>query len=126
MANLFFAGDLYASFLFIHDSLAHVRVDITEFPFTGDIDSQVLAQSIQQHRINVLAGLPAHLLTFAAWLERREQTLPVVDTLLYGGESLFDSQRQLLNLAFPQSAPPQRYASVDDGFIAAVTAMRRG
>ncbi|MBP5946810.1 MULTISPECIES: phenylacetate--CoA ligase family protein [unclassified Pseudomonas] len=118
VANLFFAGDLYASFLFIHDSLAHVCVDITEFPFTGDIDSQVLAQSIQQHRINVLAGLPAHLLTFAAWLERREQTLPVVDTLLYGGESLFDSQRQLLNLAFPNARIASiGYASVDAGFI---------
>lgn len=118
VANLFFAGDLYASFLFVHDALAHVAVEITEFPFTGNVDSAVLAQSIVQHGINVLAGLPAHLLTFAAWLKRQEQTLPVVDSLLYGGESLFDSQRQLLELAFPNARIASiGYASVDAGFI---------
>ncbi|VVN99780.1 Phenylacetate-coenzyme A ligase [Pseudomonas fluorescens] len=118
VANLFFAGDLYASFLFIHDSLAHVRVDITEFPFTGDVDSAVLSEAILQHRINVLAGLPVHMLTFATWLSRREQTLPGVDTLLYGGESLFPSQRLLLNRAFPNARITSiGYASVDAGFI---------
>lgn len=118
VANLFFAGDLYASFLFIHDSLAHVAVNITEFPFTGDVDSAVLAESIMQHRINVLAGLPAHLLTFAAWLKRQAQTIPGVDTLLYGGESLFASQRQLLEGAFPNARIASiGYASVDAGFI---------
>ncbi|QXI03560.1 phenylacetate--CoA ligase family protein [Pseudomonas tensinigenes] len=118
VANLFFAGDLYASFLFIHDSLAHVAVNITEFPFTGDVDSCVLAQSIEQHRINVLAGLPAHLLTFAEWLKRREQTMPGIDTLLYGGESLFASQRELLERAFPDARIASiGYASVDAGFI---------
>lgn len=118
VANLFFAGDLYAGFLFIHDSLAYVCVSITEFPFTGTVDSQVLAQSIVQHRINVLAGVPTHLLTFAAWLKQRDLTLPGIDTLLYGGESLFDSQRQFLNLAFPNARIASiGYASVDAGFI---------
>ncbi|BBP71010.1 hypothetical protein PHLH6_30140 [Pseudomonas sp. Seg1] len=118
VANLFFAGDLYASFLFVHDALAHVDVEITEFPFTGNVDSAVLAQSIVQHEINVLAGVPAHLLTFAAWLNRQEQTLPEVDTLLYGGESLFASQRQQLELAFPNARIASvGYASVDAGFI---------
>ncbi|MFJ2465814.1 phenylacetate--CoA ligase family protein [Pseudomonas sp. NPDC087615] len=120
VANLFFAGDLYASFLFIHDSLAHVAQDITEFPFTGDVGSDVLAEAVVQHSINVLAGLPAHLLTFASWLNRRGQTLPGVDTLLYGGESLFASQRQRLHLAFPSARISSiGYASVDAGFIGA-------
>ncbi|WLH38157.1 phenylacetate--CoA ligase family protein [Pseudomonas sp. FP2196] len=120
VANLFFAGDLYASFLFIHDSLANVAENITEFPFTGDVDSAVLAEAITQNRINVLAGLPAHLLTFASWLKHRAQTLPGVDTLLYGGESLFASQRHLLNRAFPNARISSiGYASVDAGFIGA-------
>ena len=118
VANLFFAGDLYASFLFIHDSLAHVAVDITEFPFTGEVDLAVLAESIVQHRINVLAGLPAQLLTFASWLKRRGQTLPGVDTVLYGGETLFASQQPLLVQAFPDARITSiGYASVDAGFI---------
>jgi phenylacetate-CoA ligase len=122
VANLFFAGDLYASFLFIHDALAHVDTSITEFPFTGDVDSSVLAEAIVQHRINVLAGVPAHLLAFAAWLSRHGQILQGVETILYGGESLFASQRQVLGQVFPNARITSiGYASVDAGFIGAST-----
>lgn len=122
VANLFFAGDLYASFLFIHDALAHVDAPITEFPFTGDVDSNILAEAIVQHRLNVLAGVPAHLLTFAAWLKRHEKVLDGVETILYGGESLFASQRQILTQVFPNARIASiGYASVDAGLIGAST-----
>lgn len=122
IANLFFAGDLYASFLFIHDALAHVPSDIIEFPFAGNVESSALAEGIVQHRINVLAGVPAHLLTFAAWLSRNGQVLESVDTVLFGGESLFASQRQTLAHVFPNARIASiGYASVDAGFIGAST-----
>ncbi|MHA3739129.1 phenylacetate--CoA ligase family protein [Pseudomonas sp. Eth.TT006] len=118
VANLFFVGDLYASFLFVHDALAHVANSISEFPFTGGVDHAVLADSILTHRINVLAGVPAHFLQFAAWLERHAQTLDGVDTLLYGGESLFGAQLQLLQRVFPNARiASMGYASVDAGLI---------
>lgn len=118
IANLFFVGDLYASFIFVHDALAHVETPVSEFPFTGAVDSAVLAESIIAYRINVLAGLPAQLLKFAAWLERRSQVLPEVETLLYGGESLFAAQLQLLRRVFPNARMASiGYASVDAGLI---------
>ncbi|MCP1488523.1 AMP-dependent synthetase [Pseudomonas sp. MYb2] len=118
IANLFFVGDLYASFVFVHDTLAHTGSAVTEFPFTGSVDSAVLADSIAQYRINVLAGVPAHLLTFAAWLERQSRTLEGIDTLLYGGESLFGGQLLLLRRVFPNARIASiGYASVDAGFI---------
>ena len=120
VANLFFAGDLYASFLFIHDSLAHVTPAVTEFPFTGDVDPARLADAIGQHRINVLAGPPAQLLTFAGWLKQHKRVLPMIDSVLYGGESLFASQRQLLRQVLPNARIASiGYASVDGGFIGA-------
>ncbi|WP_254433254.1 phenylacetate--CoA ligase family protein [Pseudomonas moraviensis] len=120
VANLFFAGNLYASFLFIHDSLAHVSAGITEFPFTGQVEPPLLADAIAQHRINVLAGVPAQLLTFASWLKQNDRKLPGVDTLLYGGESLFAAQRQLLEQVLPNARIASiGYASVDGGFIGA-------
>ena len=120
VANLFFAGHLYASFLFIHDSLAHVDTPITEFPFSGEVDAPKLADAIAQHRINVLAGVPAQLLTFASWLGQRNLVLPWVDTVLYGGESLFASQRQRLAQVLPNARIASiGYASVDAGFIGA-------
>jgi phenylacetate-CoA ligase len=120
VANLFFVGDLYASFIFIHDALAHETAGITEYPFTGNVEPAVLADAIRQHRINVLAGVPAQLLTFADALERQAQTLTEVETILYGGESLFAGQLQRLRGVFPNARIASiGYASVDAGFIGA-------
>lgn len=122
VANLFFVGDLYASFVFIHDALAHETAGVTEYPFTGDVDPAVLADSIRQHRINVLAGVPAQLLTFAGLLERQARTLGEIETILYGGESLFTGQLQTLRRVFPNARIASiGYASVDAGFIGATS-----
>lgn len=120
VANLFFCGDLYASFLFIHDSLAHVNRSICEFPFTGQTSLDVLADAIDQHRINVLVGVPAQLLQLAAYLNQHQRVMAGVETLLYGGESLFGPQLAMLNSAFPNVRIASiGYASVDAGLIGA-------
>lgn len=120
VANLFFSGDLYASFLFIHDSLAHVERSICEFPFTGNVELDVLADAIARHRINVLAGVPAQLLRFCAYLAQHRRVLCGVETLLYGGESLFAPQRAILEQVFPNARIASiGYASVDAGLIGA-------
>jgi phenylacetate-CoA ligase len=120
VANLFFSGDLYASFLFIHDSLAHVERSICEFPFTGEVELDILADAIAQHRINVLAGVPAQLLRFAAYLAQHRRVLWGVETLLYGGESLFGPQLAFLGEVFPNARIASiGYASVDAGLIGA-------
>jgi len=120
VANLFFSGDLYASFMFIHDSLAHVKKSICEFPFTGSVDMDVLADAVDQHRINVLVGVPAQLLRFAAYLHQHQRVLWEVETLLYGGESLFPAQIAILKTVFPNVRIASiGYASVDAGLIGA-------
>lgn len=118
VANLFFAGDLYASFLFMHDALAQTTVSISEFPFTGSIDFQGLTTAIGDHRINVLAGVPAQLLKFAAYLTQHQRVLSEVDTLLYAGESVFADQLERLAHVFPNARIGSiGYASVDAGLI---------
>ncbi|QJI40384.1 phenylacetate--CoA ligase family protein [Pseudomonas sp. ADAK2] len=118
VANLFFAGDLCASFLFIHDSLAHVRVAISEFPFTGHVDFQGLTAAISDHRINVLSGVPAQLLKYAAYLTEQGRVLDGVATLLYGGESVFAGQLAIFAKVFPNARVASiGYASVDAGLI---------
>ncbi|MBC3372548.1 phenylacetate--CoA ligase family protein [Pseudomonas sp. SWRI92] len=122
IANLFFSGDLYASFLFIHGALCRVEIAITEFPFTGSVDLAPLADAVTQHTINVLAGVPAHLLAFASHINERGRTLPQITTVLFGGENLFESQLPTLKRAFPSARFASiGYASVDAGLVGAST-----
>jgi len=118
VANLFFAGDLYASFLFIHGALSHMSTPVCEYPFTGTLESQNLTEQIIQHDISVLVGVPAMLLQYAAELTRKNCLLPGIETILYGSESLFTEQRQLLKSAFPNARIASiGCASVDAGLI---------
>jgi phenylacetate-CoA ligase len=97
------------------------RRPVSEFPFTGAVDSAVLAKSIVANRINVLAGVPAQLLKFAAWLERRSQVL-VASKPFHGGESLFGAQLQMLRRVLPNARIASiGYASVDAGLIGVST-----
>lgn len=118
VANLFFSGDLYTSFLVTHHALAHAGKSICEFPLTGQIELDVLADAITLYRINVLAGVPAQLQKFAAYLIEHRQARPEVETLLYAGESLFASQLTLFAKVFPNARIASiGYACVDFGFI---------
>ncbi|MGV8863539.1 MAG: phenylacetate--CoA ligase family protein [Pseudomonas sp.] len=118
VANLFYAGDLYASFIFLHDSLSHVEVPICEFPFTGAANYCGLTQALMDYQINVLAGVPAQLMRFATYLDEHQRCLPHVQSLLYGGESLFESQLPALRRVLPNARFSSiGYASVDAGLI---------
>ncbi|WP_325919724.1 phenylacetate--CoA ligase family protein [Pseudomonas frederiksbergensis] len=122
IANLFFSGDLYASFVFIHGALCCVDVAITEFPFTGSVDFDVLADASTQHNINVLVGVPAHLLAFASHVNGQGRALTQITTVLFGGENLFESQLPTLKRAFPNARFASiGYASVDAGLVGAST-----
>lgn len=122
VANLFFSGDLYASFLFIHGALSRIEAAITEFPFTGSVEPDILADAITAHHINVLAGVPAHLLAFASHLNQQGRTLPQVTTVLFGGEHLFEGQLPSLRSALPKARFTSiGYASVDAGLVGAST-----
>ncbi|MEX0444733.1 phenylacetate--CoA ligase family protein [Xenorhabdus sp. SGI246] len=118
VANLFFAGDLYTSLLFIHGALSNSSFPVVEFPFTCKVDDGLLAYNIQHHNINVLAGVPVQLIRFAQYLKDNGQTLPMVETILYGGESLFEGQITAMRQVFPQARfGSVGCASVDGGLI---------
>ena len=119
VANLFFAGDLYTSLLFIHGALSHSPAPVVEFPFTCNVEDAALADAIDTLDINVLAGVPVQLVRFASWLQQAA-ALTGVRCLLYGGESLFAEQLALLGRVFPNARIGSiGCASVDAGLIGA-------
>ncbi|VWD64820.1 Indoleacetate--lysine ligase [Burkholderia lata] len=122
VANLFFAGDLYASLLFIHGALAHTEVPVCEYPFAGAVAPETLANAVRAYDLNVLASVPAQLLRIASYLAQRGETLLQPRAILYGGESLFAEQLALLKQVFPNARCRSiGYASVDGGLLGAST-----
>ena len=118
LANLFYAGDLYASFLFITHSLERSGVPVVNFPLAGRVDADMLRHTVAHFAVETLAGVPTTLLGLAATLAREDVTLPSVRRILFGGETLYPDQAVTLRRVFPNAGIDSiGYASVDAGLL---------
>lgn len=118
VADLFYAGELYASFLFILDSLAHAPVANVRLPIGGGAPLDSTAATLEDFAAQVVAGTPTTLCRLAEHLTSTGRQLPGVEFLFFGGEALFADQRRLLAAAFPQATPRSLgYASVDGDLL---------
>ncbi|GHI40448.1 phenylacetate--CoA ligase family protein [Streptomyces violascens] len=118
VADLFYAGELYASFLFILDSLAHAPVANVRLPIGGGALLESTVPTLEDFAAQVVAGTPTTLCRLAEHLMSLGRQLPAVELLFFGGEALFDDQRRLLAAAFPNAEPRSLgYASVDGGLL---------
>jgi len=117
VANLFYGGELYASFLFIHESIQNCGVNVTQFPIAGNSSPEDVAKYCNDFQINVLCGVPTTFLLLAHYCIKEKITLPL-SKLLYGGEALFEDQLDVLKSAFPNiEIHSVGYASVDGGLL---------
>ncbi len=115
VANLFYAGDLYASFVFIMKSLEYAKTPLVHFPVTGQTSQVELIKMIKEYEINTLVGVPTSFVNLASLVG--EDMLPVTK-IFYGGESLFPDQRDIIQNAFPKAKISSvGYASVDGGHL---------
>ncbi|MFD4415409.1 phenylacetate--CoA ligase family protein [Streptomyces sp. NPDC058476] len=118
VADLFYAGDLYASFSFVLDSLHRAPVANVRLPIGGAAPWQSTAATLEEFSVQVVAGTPTTLCSFAERLTDAGRTLPDVELLFFGGECLFGDQLPLLRSAFPNAEPRSLgYASVDAGLL---------
>ncbi|MGW6975842.1 phenylacetate--CoA ligase family protein [Streptomyces sp. NPDC054952] len=118
VADLFYAGELYASFLFVLDSLAHAPVSNVRLPIGGGAPLESTVSALQDFGAHVVAGTPTTLCRLAEHLTSTGRRLPQVELLFFGGEALFSDQRRLLAGAFPNAEPRSLgYASVDGGLL---------
>ncbi|MFF5705599.1 phenylacetate--CoA ligase family protein [Streptomyces sp. NPDC012794] len=118
VADLFYAGELYASFLFVLDSLTHAPVDNVRLPIGGGAPPESTIPALRDLGAQVLAGTPTTLCRLAEQAVSSGVRLDSVELLLFGGEALFDDQRRLLAAAFPGAEVRSvGYASVDAGLL---------
>ncbi|MET8582328.1 phenylacetate--CoA ligase family protein [Streptomyces collinus] len=120
VADLFYAGDLYASFSFVLDSLHRSPVGNVRLPIGGATPWESTAATLEEFRVQVVAGTPTTLCALAERLTHAGRTMPDVELLFFGGECLFSDQLPLLAAAFPNAEPRSLgYASVDAGLLGA-------
>ncbi|NOT78856.1 MAG: hypothetical protein HOP07_07610 [Bacteriovoracaceae bacterium] len=123
VANLFYVGDLYASFLFIKDSLQSINVSkmsISQFPIAGQTDHYQILKTLDEFKINVIVGVPSAILSMLEkYNENKSQFKNLnITKILFGGEALYDDQFK----AFTDFLPGVKIssigcASVDGGLI---------
>ncbi|MFF4548508.1 phenylacetate--CoA ligase family protein [Streptomyces sp. NPDC001435] len=118
VADLFYAGDLYASFSFVLDSLHRSPVANVRLPLGGAAPWESIVTTLEEFRVQVVAATPTTLCSLAERLTAAGLTLPDVELLFFGGECLFGDQLPLLRAAFPNAEPRSLgYASVDAGLL---------
>ncbi|MEV0322681.1 phenylacetate--CoA ligase family protein [Streptomyces sp. NPDC050658] len=118
VADLFYVGDLYASFLFVLDSLARAPVDNVRLPIGGATPLESTVPALRDFAAQVLTGTPTTLCRLAEYVITADLRLDAVELLLFGGEALFADQRRLLAAAFPGAEVRSiGYASVDAGLL---------
>ncbi|ARP73302.1 AMP-dependent synthetase [Streptomyces pluripotens] len=118
VADLFYAGDLYASFSFVLDSLHRAPVANVRLPLGGAAPWESTAATLEEFQVQVVAGTPTTLCSLAERLVAAGRQLPHVELLFFGGECLFGDQLPQLRAAFPKArARSLGYASVDAGLL---------
>lgn len=123
VANMFYVGDLYASFLFIKDSLQAIPVEskkILHFPIAGATDFKQVLNTLEEFRINTIAGVPSAILTLFEHYQKDIKNYPniKIEKLLFGGEALYPDQYEAIKAIFPDiKISSIGYASVDAGLL---------
>lgn len=123
VGNLFYVGDLYASFLFIKDSLQAIDPEfksITQYPIAGATDFINILQVCDEFKINVLAGVPTQILKLLEYYESNKKDFKnfKITKILFGGESLYPDQENSIKEIFPEiQISSIGCASVDGGLI---------
>ncbi|TEA15465.1 Phenylacetate-coenzyme A ligase [Colletotrichum sidae] len=118
VANLFYAGDLYGSFLLHILSVYHLPGGAIQVPVAGHVG----LESMERHIIEFEATVVLSTVTTMSQLSERilgaGKTHPYVRLLLFSGEAFYDDQAGLLKAAFPNAAIRSVvYGSMDCGII---------
>lgn len=119
VANLFYAGELYSSFVFTLNLLQEAKVPTVQLPIGGAATPDYTVAALRDLTATVLAGPPTSLCRLARQVLATEGTLPGIRLVLFSGEAFYGDQLALLAQAFPAARVQSiGYASVDAGILA--------
>lgn len=123
VANLFYAGELYSSFVFTLNCLQEAPVPTVQLPIGGSAALDYVVDTLRDCRATVVAAPPTSLCRLAREVADTVGTLPGIRLVLFSGEAFYGDQLALLARAFPHAQVRSiGYASVDAGILAAPVA----
>lgn len=119
IANLFYAGGLYASFLYTYSMLYFAPAKTLMYNLSGNISIEEMVTTILEHKINCIAGLPSIITKIVSYITEHKLTGFAVDTIYFAGETLYQDQRDKISKAFEKDIEFRSifYASNDGGPI---------
>lgn len=118
VANLFYVGELYSSFIFLSDTIERCPVEVTIFPISGSAPAEFIVNTIKDFDINVILCVPTTIMTLADYIKTNNIEGVKLDTVYFGGETMYEDQRIHLKAVFPGvEIRSVGYASVDAGFL---------
>ncbi|KAF4986591.1 hypothetical protein FDECE_15874 [Fusarium decemcellulare] len=119
VANLFYAGDLYGSFLLHILSVISLPIPAVQIPIGGLMPPETTAHLLQICRVTAVLSTVTSLVRLASYCRPRQETFPLVSAVMFGGEPIFEDQVAALAYLFPNATIRSCiYGSIDAGVIA--------
>ena len=119
IANLFYAGGMYASFLYTYSMLYFAPAKTIMYNLSGNMSVEEIVKTLLEHQINCIAGLPSIMTKMVSYINENNLTGFAVDTIYYAGETLYQDQRDRLCETFGRELDFRSvfYSSNDGGAI---------
>ncbi|KAK2060233.1 AMP-dependent synthetase/ligase [Colletotrichum caudatum] len=118
VANLFYAGDLYGSFLLHVLSVYHLSTGAIQLPVAGHVNLESMERQIVDFQATVVLSTVTTMSQLSERILNAGKTHPYVRLLLFSGEAFYDDQAGPLKAAFPNATIRSVvYGSMDCGII---------
>lgn len=116
IANLFYAGELYGSFLLHVLSISNLPA--VQIPIAGHVSVESMIHYVLEFSATAVLGTVTTMCKIAEQLQKDKKCAPSVRTLLFSGEAMYPDQIGILKLGFPNATPRSFvYGTIDSGVI---------
>ena len=119
IANIYFAGAMYASFLYTYSMLCLSPAKVVQYSLSGSMEISSMLDTIKKHKINCIAAIPTSIMVMMEYIEQNKIKDLSIEIVYFAGETLQVAQREKIcevlgrDIEFRSMA----YASNDGGLI---------
>lgn len=119
VANLFYGGGMYASFLYSYSIFYFSPAPVVQFSLSGNLPPEELADALVEHRITTIAGVPSLLMKTIQCVGNLKEADRCIETVYFAGETLYPDQRRKIRDILGEHIDfrSMSYASNDGGII---------